>query len=66
MKKNKDTASELEPARRAAVRREMIRWFATNHDAMRKPVTLRHYLVNTVSVRAIAQHHKAGGYYGAA
>lgn len=61
-----DTAPDLEPARQQAVRREMVRWYATNFDGNRKRVSLRHYLVNTVSVYAIAQHHKSGGYYGAA
>lgn len=65
MNKKLDTAPDLSPERRANVRREMIRWIATNFDAHRKPVTHKHYLMNTTSIRAIAQHNKAHN-YGAA
>lgn len=52
----------VEARTKKKVQLEMIRWFAMNGDEKRKPVTFRHYLLNTVSVYALIRHARSNDY----
>lgn len=56
----KDTAPDLTPERRQRVRLEMVRFFGTDGDAWRKPISYRSYLLATTSVFALVRGQAHG------